>query len=387
MSYILDGDASSKSDKIKHKFYSSANRVLYLILNYDNLGLSYDDYHTTKYRSVVFAYPEKRLLCYSPPKSLPSNVFMNMYPNICASVITVCEAVEGIMVNLFFDVRINRWEIATKTAVGGRYWFYGAENAPKTTFYKMFLDAFHANPDEDINSIAFFDYLPKTACYTFILQHPDNPIILPVDKPRIFLVNVFCISQNYADYVPTFIYEHWDVFKTVNNVIEFPKTYQFLNYASISDALLSQDGVVKYGFVIKNEFSGDMTTVITADYENLKLSLRTQHLHQYEFLCLNRINKIEGVCKVYPNKRRPLLNAKQIYDGFIKNVHRFYMEQYVHKNVDIIPDKYRSHIYKIHHSIYLPSLASGTRKKITRTVVDDYFKGLEPRELIYILRR
>ena len=387
MSYILDGDASSSSDKIKHKFYSSVNRVLYLILNYDTLGLSYDDYHTTKYRSVVFSYPEKRLLCYSPPKSLPSNVFINMYPNISAPIITVCEAIEGIMVNLFFDMRINRWEIATRNAIGGRYWFYGAENSPKTTFYKMFLDAFRANPEDDINSIAFFDYLPKNACYTFVLQHPDNHIVLPVDKPRIFLVNVFCVSQNYADYVPTFIYEKWDIFNTVNAIIEFPKTFQFLDYSSISNALLSQDGVVKYGFVIKNEFSGDMTKIITTDYENLKLSLRIQPIHQYEFLCLNRVNKIDELFNVYPNKRRSLLNAKQIYDGFIKNVHRFYIEKYVHKNTDIIPDKYSSHVYKIHHSIYLPALASGTRKKITREVVEDYFKLLEPREFIYILRR
>jgi hypothetical protein len=155
----------------------------------------------------------------------------------------------------------------------------------------------------------------------------------------------------------------------------------------MSDVLLSQDGVVKYGFVIKNEFSGDMTKIITTDYENLKLSLRIQPIHQYEFLCLNRIDKIDELFNVCPNKRRSLLNAKQIYYGFIKNVHRFYIEKYVHKTIETVPDRYSSHVYKIHHSIYLPTLTSGNRKKITRKVVEDYFKGLEPREFIYILRR
>jgi hypothetical protein len=385
MSYILDGDVSSKNKRVKQKFYSSDKNVLFLILNYDNMGLSYDDYNTSKYRSVIFAYPEKTLLCYSPPKSLPTNIFMKMYPKISAPVMTIFEAIDGVMINLFFDKRTDKWEISTKNAIGGRYWFYGSDTS-KTTFYRMFLDAFRSNSGEDINDIEFIKNLPKTASYTFILQHSENQILLPVQRPRVVLVGVYHISQNYADYVPSFIYENWDIFKIANNPIEFPCRYDPQTYDELFKMLsTSECGGIKYGFIVKNEFTGDMMKIVTPDYENLKISLSIRPMLQYQFLCLNRIDKVQEYLKETRTKKNKMMDIRRVHDGFIYNVHRLYMDYYVRKIIDTVPEKYFTHIYKIHHDVYLPSIKMGIRKNITFKEISNYFKGIDPKEFMYIL--
>jgi hypothetical protein len=55
---------------------------------------------------------------------------------------------------------------------------------------------------------------------------------------------------------------------------------------------------------------------------------------------------------------------------------------------DIEP-KYFTHIYKIHHEIYLPSISNKKInekvQKIYRKTVLKYFDNMDPRELLFIL--
>ena len=69
----------------------------------------------------------------------------------------------------------------------------------------------------------------------------------------------------------------------------------------------------------------------------------------------------------------------------MKNVHKAYLSKYVYKDGEDILEKYGSHIYKIHHNIYLPVLNKNTIARVRYSTVVDYFNKMEPRELIYIL--
>ena len=61
------------------------------------------------------------------------------------------------------------------------------------------------------------------------------------------------------------------------------------------------------------------------------------------------------------------------------------MTYYVQKQNVKISKKYASHIYKIHHELYLPSLNTDTPIIVKRRVVKEFFDNLEPREMIYHL--
>jgi hypothetical protein len=85
-----------------------------------------------------------KILAVGPPPAICLDTFVNRYE--CANVF-VNEQVEGTMVNVFYDARNGHWEMATKHAVCGKYWYYRTDygeigGIPNKTFRRMFVEAF-----------------------------------------------------------------------------------------------------------------------------------------------------------------------------------------------------------------------------------------------------
>ena len=190
-----------------------------------------------EYNSIILT-PENELLCVAPPSMVSlEDLFLDL-PPICYKDISTNppslfrdkyianELIEGTMVNLFYDFRYQTWEIATRTSVGGNYWYTRTEykdlpsnldgfsvacedkcptkyindkikNTSQKTFRQMFLDAIHifdggmANPIDDIND--FFQMYNKDYCYNFVLQHPENHIVLPIVQPVLYMISAYKI--------------------------------------------------------------------------------------------------------------------------------------------------------------------------------------------------
>ena len=91
-------------------------------------------------------------------------------PNI--NTIVVNEIIEGTMITLFYDKVLNVWEIATKGAIGGKYWFYRTDYEKKMgqkTFRRMFLEALRIEDTEDLENASIMNQFSKDYCYNFIL--------------------------------------------------------------------------------------------------------------------------------------------------------------------------------------------------------------------------
>jgi len=379
--YMLNLD-NVKSEKIKRKHYYTPLSN-YLILNYDKKFMSFDDTTTGMYRSVIFSYPDKNVVCFSTPKSIPFSIFKTKYPEISNS-IYINEAVEGVAVNLFYDRTIDKWNISTKNSIGGKYWFYGKKNnsTKHVTFLEMFMEAIHECANRDLNDVAILEYLPKEYCYNFILQHSENSILLPIDSARLFLIGVYSIQNNEVEYVPHVEYKKWDIFRQLNGVIQFPREYNATTY----DELIGNKSIFK-GFMLTNMETGERAKISNKNYEDLKLLLSVKPQLQYQFFCLNRIGKekVEEYLKMFPKLKKEFNTLKHLYKEFIKNVFTSYLSKYVYKENDPILEKYQSHIYKIHHNLYLPLINKHTIAKIRYKNVVDYFNNMDPRELMYIL--
>jgi len=142
-------------------------------------------------RSVITC--NDKIVAVAPPKSVPFETFkyennnsscdfaMHLYAN---------EVIEGTMINLFYDKSIGSWEIATKSAVGGHYWYYrtqydgSLEFDKQMTFREMFMEALGGQERELANSIVV-SKLSVDLTYSFVMQHPANHIVLDIKQPSI----------------------------------------------------------------------------------------------------------------------------------------------------------------------------------------------------------
>ena len=96
------------------------------------------------------------------------------------------EFIEGTMINCFyFD---NKWVISTRSVIGADCRF----NKEGKTFLEMFNDG--------LDEIGFnLNLLDPQYSYSFVLQHPENRIVVPFELPNIFLVEIY-YKQNLDRY-------------------------------------------------------------------------------------------------------------------------------------------------------------------------------------------
>jgi hypothetical protein len=405
--YALDMHNFSK-DKIRHKITATTKR-LYSVLNYNKLGISFDDIATLKHRSVIFSFPEKLPLSFSPPKTVSWEAFRESYLYFSKSTdemvlkntseLHVNEYIEGVMIHLFYDPRISCWEIATQGGVGGKYSYYGnlqkdpmnLEKRSRPYFYDMFLHAFRATGD--LNSIPFLESLPKNNCYVFILQHPRNKIVLQVKRPVLYLIRVYPIMKHGAIYLSPKYYEEWYIFRNMKGMIEFPKRFDFEDVNEVTTFFNNEahggSTTITPGIAITNEFTGELTVLKNPHYDALKIQQKTKPLIQYQYLCYRRMGESEKYLLLFPEYKRSFSRMENEYISFIKEVYLCYRNVYIYKEKPGSSNpKYEIHIRNLHKEFYLPLLRQRSvleKPKLTFAMVLQYFDQLEPREMLYLL--
>ena len=404
-------------DKVKSKLWQNN----YIILNNDSSCITFDDSNLRLYRSIILDAETNELLCFSPPNSIDLDTFTKKYPSFTNEEIYANEIIEGTMINLFYDKKRETWEIATRGSIGGNYWYYKTKYVlderdntfmksgldkeyTQKTFRQMFLESLRDGDEEfipyttlpyitslhnqsnKINNNPIIQQLDKSYTYSFVLQHPDNHIVLPITEPHLFLIGVFKINaQNHSiEYILPTEYEKWPCFSA--GVIEFPKNYSVEgeNLKKKYNILFQTD--YSMGIMLFNMRTKERSTIMNPVYEELK-NLRGNNPNlQYQYFCLMKAGQVEKFLGFFPRYTKLFIQFNRQYHDMITNVHKAYYSYYVKKEDIIISKKFFIHASRIHHQIYLPSLRSAQNKIIiTRNVVNQYFDSLKPNEILYYL--
>jgi hypothetical protein len=130
------------------------------------------------------------------------------------------------MINVFWDTQLNNWNIATRNTVGGDVSFFKSDNTHKT-FNSMFYETLTACK-LDLN------ILNKLYCYSFVLQHPENRIVVPIQTPTLYLVQVYQITEKMVDVISMDKIRSDDLWKSTT--IKFPVIYEDWNsYHDLND--------------------------------------------------------------------------------------------------------------------------------------------------------
>ena len=173
--------------------------------------------------------------------------------------------------------------------------------------------------------------------------------------------------NNNVGYISPNVFNKWSCFK--DSVIQFPNVLieNYYNDINIKYTSLYNDYGNK-GVMLTNIETGDRTAFINLVYDNLKTIRGNNANLLFQYICLLKTNKVTVFLRHFPQYTNLFHQFYYKYTGFIKNIHDAYICHYVLKKDVKISKQFFFHIYRIHHSIYIPSLQSDSRVKITKSI-------------------
>ena len=370
---IIKNDDNCNSNILKSN-KRTLNKTSYKVITYDKNLLSNDLIHSYGLcRSVIIN--NNKVVSFAPPKSIPCDEFIKKYCETTIGVVAE-EFIEGTMINVFWDETIGLsggWEFSTRNIVGAGTSFYKKTTAK--TFREMFLEAAKEN-----NLV--LDDLEKNFCYSFVLQHPDNRIVIPFKQPQLYLVALYLIV-NKDDTVSVTAYdvnEYSRYFYNISNSsIMFPKIYKLESYSELIEKYASMKTPYDIvGVVVHNHCTGERMKIRNPVYELVRNLKGNQSKLQYQYLCLRKEGKVGDYLKFYPENKKEFSIFRDIVHSFTNTLFVNYISCYIKKEKPLIEfsEQYRTHMFNI-HQIYKNELKE-KKLFVTNKVVINFINNLHP---------
>ena len=301
----------------------------------------------------------------SPSKSIDYGVFSERYPIIDDSII-VEDFIEGTMINVFWND--GRWEISTKTTIGGNSTFFGDK-----TFKTMF--------DEAANAVNLkIDLLDKFVSYSFVLQHPENRIVTAFYKPTLWLIEAYHISPDTIYALNTRSIVSTDPAFTYSQV-RTPQIYSVLS--STYDQLYTYftDKATPYnimGVVIRDTKTNERTKIRNPNYESVRQLRGNQPKLQYHYFVLLKENRVYEFLQYYPEYKAKFKSFGAEKDAYIRTLFHHYKSCYIRKERKLgdYPSNFKTHMYKIHE--LFKTVLRPNEMYVTLNEVINYFNQLQP---------
>ena len=339
------------------------------IIKYKRANLKSAEYNTLgKFRS--FICQKDKVISFSPPKSLNFEDFKkNNHPNECYAE----DYIEGTMISVYYNELKEEWEIATKAALGATVYFFNKNK----TFDIMFEEACK-------NCNFNKENLSKKFCYIFILQHPENRIVLPVQHPYLYLIKVYEIRNN-------IVYQQ-ELYKTVNQYqlinyeegklpIGLPAIYPINFFEEVEKYFGSEETTYNYLGVMIYNLKGERTRIRNPNYQEIKYLRGNQPKLFYQYLELRKKNKVKDYLYYYPESAASLEQFRKILHRFTHLLWKNYINCFIKKQglLKEYPFKFKIHMYNLHNR-YISD-----KTIITRDIVINYVNNLDSAQILYAI--
>ena len=363
--YFTVSEYSTKSnDKYKIVRYNKEILINDLIPSYGLL------------RSVIFNN-NNQVVSFAPPKSSLADQFITKYATKTDNIIAQ-EFVEGTMINVFYDSRILSWKIATRNTVDAEVYFYKKENGK--TFNAMFFEACEQN---NFN----LEMLNKQFCYSFVLQHPENRIVVPFQSPQLYLVEAYeIINAENVIIIPQNINEIRSAGHLTNTSVRFPEVYEFTTYTELIEKFASANTPYNImGIVIKNILTNERIKIRNPIYEEVRHLKGNQTKTLYQYLHLRKEGNLPKYLKFYPESKKEFSECREKVHIFTNTLHHNYLACYVRKEKPLkeFGSQFRTHMFNLHQQ-FINDLKPNNLF-ITNTTVQKYVNNLHSSLLMHSL--
>lgn len=369
------------------------NNQQYKVIRYDKNFLSLDLIPQNGLLRSVILNGNNKVVSFAPPKSYSWDVFVKENPVKTDSIVAE-EFVEGTMINVFWDPTAGlsgAWELATRNSVGGEVSFYN--NSEKTkdtkTFRSMFLEAAIKNNFE-------LNILNTAYCYSFVLQHPNNRIVVPFKEPQLYLVAVYEICNTEGGTINVEPLSMEFVKKMgfwAQTSIRFPEKYDdWESHDDLKTRFSSMNTPYDVlGVVVYNKNTGIRTKLRNPVYENVRHLRGNQPKMQYQYLSLRKNASVGDFLKYYPEYKKEFSFFRKCLHTFTQALYENYISCYIKKERPLIefPENFRTHMFHIHKK-YIDELKPNNfyvNNSVVINYVNDMPTTLQMYSLNYSMRK
>lgn len=401
---IINSSDSNIDSRVNITNYTTkSSNQPYKVIRYNKTELTKDLYSTYGLLRSVIVNAANRIVSFAPPKSIDPESFIKNLTASSNQSIVYEEFVEGTMINVFWDPCLSQsvddgfglkidygipggWQIASRSTVGCEVAFYHnkgtATNANSVekgkTFHTMFMEACQAN-NLSLQS------LDPQICYSFVLQHPDNRIVVPFNKPQLYLVDLFHIDNDNMKVYPISLE---DVKATgISHVtgVKFPEVYNITETNGYEQYCSPNTDYRIMGVVIKNPLTGERCKLRNPVYEEIRRLKGNQPKLQYQYLLLRQQGKVGDFLKFYPENKKEFSAFRDQVHQFTEALYRFYVSCYINKESPLAtyPSQFKTHMFTL-HQLYLTTLKE-KKEIINNAAVINYVNSLHPSKLMFSL--
>ena len=288
------------------------------------------------FRSVVWDSTTNRPVFVAPQKSEP----LTTLPPLFQGTHLVEDFVDGVMVNLFTDPNTGTWRMATRSRLDADNKFY------QHTFADLFMAAWNGYfPGGG------FATLTPAYCYSFVIQHPQNRIVVPTAMPTLTCVEVSHVEAATGR-----------VFKMPTPSTMMPPRRFNVNTQPELALLMTQreqfEGFMAQGCVVRELATGRRWKLRTIAYNTVK-QLRGNH-SRLEYTWFENLQKgtLEVYLGFYPEERQAATAAVAHWNTVVSQVYNWYVKVYKARDTpkDAIPPQYKGVLFDLHGQ-YLSRLA------------------------------
>ena len=345
-----------ESETYKLKIKEDSNYPeLFLIHTQDNS--EYNIPLVNECNGIILEKNTFKIVCYTFNKCSDSTDLQVIGQNIDLNNLFLEKSIEGTLIRLFYYN--NKWNASTKKCIDA--------SRSKWLSEKNFLQLFEECIEEYGEVNEFMNNLNTSYCYSFILMHPENKIVVNYTNPSLYHISTRdLISLNEVDI-------HIGVPKNERISISHENFENIINNLYSATSLLYEG----YMFVDLNYNRWKIKSVYFNKVRNLWGNTNNRF---YRYLELRKdSNILNEYLFYYNNDRSKFIEYEQKIQNLANFILNIYLSKHVKKNDIKIPFFCAKIIYKLHGDFFKDKIKTDYNK-IMITLLE-----LEPKKLCFIM--
>lgn len=296
-------------DYLKNNNFKITNLVDKYLIFHNNSNIPYNGIICDlKNPTKVLSYYNELVSEISDTNLIDDTIITN---NVCQ------ELIDGSLIRCYYHN--DKWNLATKKKDA-----YQSKWHSTKSFGEMF--------DECAKNLNY-DFLDKNVCYLFVIQHPENKIVVQYNEPNI--IHIGSIDLTTLQYINTDIPD-----------IKKPISYKFENANELVESFNNKD----HTFMGYTLFSDEQKRIqiLNPMYSYVKSLIGNMPNMKFRFLSILKENSELEFLKYYPEYYQDLMKVKGEILTLAEYLNELYDISYKRKRQINIPDIYKSFLGKNH---------------------------------------